>query len=213
MLQLEAASVRDKASRQLLQLSHARLLQKLAGTSRGLQAAVDRAMEQLHAIDDVGAFGRLLLELLAEHAELEGGVVYAVSDTGEVLDPSVANFGEPAGLPRDGRLLVERALRTRRVVSVVDIDDARNGADAGVLAALPLVAADAKVLGVLAMTRLPFTAFHPAALREAFVVVSRLCAELTRAQVEQWVRYSQAGATRRLQRPVPSPQSRWGSIR
>jgi hypothetical protein len=213
VLQLEAAGAREKASRQLLQLSHARLLEKLAGASRGLQAAVDRALERLHAMDDFGAFGRLLLELLAEHAELESGVVYAVGAGFEILEPRIASFGDVVGVPSGGGPLADRAARTRCIVSVVDIDDGRDGAHGAVLAALPLLAADEKVLGVLAMTRLPFSAFHPAALREAFVVVSRICAEVNRDQVERWMRHSPTSTAVRVERAVLRPQSRWGFIR
>jgi hypothetical protein len=194
---LEAALVRERASRHVLQLSHERLAQQLAGAPHSLQASVEVAVPRLAALQSVAEFGRLLLDLLAQHAELQGGAVFVVDGEGRLLEQAVARSG-CAGADSDtvaGSRLVLRAFRTRRLTSVVDAGGVASVGAAGglgaasdhVLAALPLLAADAMLLGVVAIEQMPFTAFHPAALRQAFVLVSRVAGEVEPKLWRGWI--------------------------
>jgi hypothetical protein len=49
------------------------------------------------------------------------------------------------------------------------------------------MAADATVLGVVAITQMPFAAFHPDALRQAFVLASRMMSAVEPATWSQWI--------------------------
>jgi hypothetical protein len=224
VLQLEQAMAREKASRHVLQLSHERLLEQLAGAPHSLDASVAAAVERLSSLRSVSELGRALLDLLAQHAELQGGAVFAVDARGILVDAPVAALGHvpESSAGKGGEWcavasspLVERALQTRRLVSVVDGEQVSGAGQADVLAALPLMAANARVLGVVAMTQLPFTAFHPAALGGAFVLVSGVTSEIDPARWSAWIAELTAGdadggvaKTRRA--AGPRPRARWG---
>jgi hypothetical protein len=221
VVQLESAIGRERASRHVLQLSHERLAQQLAGTPNSVLASVESAVERAKALRSVADFGRSVLELLAQHAELQGGCVFVAGEQGRVIGDAVAIFG---GLPVAScgqSVLVTRALRSRRMVSVIDaglpvgaLGDERSGRDAwseGVLAVLPLLAADASTLGVIAITRMPFAAFHPAALREAFVLVSRVVSAIEPETWRGWVDAFERGAVARESVPATSA-AKWGDI-
>jgi hypothetical protein len=201
VMQLEIAIGRERASRQVLQLSHERLSQQLAGVPHSLQASVEAAVQRLPALRSVAELGRLLLDVLAQHAELEAGEVFVLDGRGRLLERAVASLGgEPGAWMRARSLLVTRAFQTRRLTSVVDAVGVGGAARDDVLAALPLLAADAKVLGVVAITQMPFVAFHPEALRQAFVLVSRMLGEVEPEQWRKWIEELEGGVSQ----PAPA---------
>jgi hypothetical protein len=231
VVQLEAALGRERASRQVLQLSHERLAQQLAGAPHSVQASVEVAVQRLTVLQSVAELGRLVLDLLAQHAELQGGVVFVADGEGRLLEHAVARLGQVGAATdtRAGGLLVTRAFRTRRLTSVVDEGGARSvlagpcAARDHVLAALPLLAANATVLGVLAIEQMPFTAFHPAALRQAFVLVSRVMGEVEPEVWKRWIeQFERSGAPAASRLRVTGVESeavsnavgtsKWGSI-
>jgi hypothetical protein len=225
VVQLEQGIAREKASRHVLQLSHERLLERLAGAPHSLDASVAAAVARLSELKSVSELGRALLELLAQQAELQGGAVFALDGSGVLVDAPVAALGRaPESSAGEGgewcavasSPLVLRALRTRRLVSVVDGEQVSVAGQAGVLAALPLMAADARVLGIVAMTQLPFAAFHPAALSGAFVLVSGVTSQIDPQRWSLWVAALTAGdaeggaAVNRKRAAGPRPRARWG---
>jgi hypothetical protein len=223
--QLERSIGRERASRQVLQLSHERLSQQLAGAQHSVQATVEAAVPRLPALRSVAELGRLVLDMLAQHADLQRGAVFVAGGQGRLLEPAVAELGQGDATSRMWARspLVTRAFQTRRLTSVVDTVGVLGDGRDQVLAALPLLAADAKVLGVVAITQMPFTAFHPAALRQAFVLVSQLMGEVEPEQWKQWIEALERAGERsisaaRVRDGEPREQSdaggktKWGSI-
>lgn len=227
VLQLERAIAKEKSSRHVLQLSHERLVEQLAGVPGSVQASVVAALERLAGFRSARELGRSLLDLLAQHAELQRGAVFAVDGNGTLLEWPVATLGRApetrAGGAGDWACaanspLVVRAVRTRRLTSVVDGDGLAGATGEVVLAALPLLAADARLLGIVAMTQLPFAAFHPGALGRAFVLVSGVTSELEPARWWAWIAEidpGNAGDGTGGSASVTGPQRRatWGSLR
>lgn len=211
--QLEKTIGRERASRQVLQLSHERLSQQLAGVQHSVQASVEAAVQRLPALRSVAELGRLVLDVLAQHAELQRGAMFVADEQGRLLELAVASVGkaESTSWTRAPSLLVTRAFQTRRLTSVVDAGGAVSVAAAArddVLAALPLLAADAKVLGVVAITQIPFAAFHPEALREAFVLVSRMMGEVEPETWRRWIEELESSGAHGVARG----RTKWESI-
>jgi hypothetical protein len=219
-LQLQAALARERDARQVLQLSHQRLAEQLAGAPHSLQASVDAAIARVPQLRSWSEAGRLLLDLLAQHAELQRGSVFALDEAGRLVEPAAATLGRDvntvdASNGFASHPLVARVCESRRLGLVTELTGALPQT-AEVLAVLPLLAADARLGGVLLIEQLPFAAFHAQAMRRAFVLVSRVIGAADLASVIAWQRRPEPSldGSRRVVEGGPRLRSasKWGKI-
>ncbi|HKP55552.1 MAG TPA: hypothetical protein VJV78_02465 [Polyangiales bacterium] len=177
--QLTAALSRERASREVLQVSHRRLLERLPPPTRCLQASLDAARALLRVRRAWSERGQVVLDVLAEHAAVQAATLFVADAGGAALaEPAVAQLGSTAVAARD--LLVQRALRSGKLAMPAE-PASQVAATAGVLAALPLVC-EGRVLGVVAIQLLAFEAYEPRQLQEAMLLLAPLAAELAREQ-------------------------------
>jgi hypothetical protein len=198
VVQLEAALDRERLGRQVLQLSHQRLAERLAGAPHSLEASVKAAVARVPALRSWSEAGRLLLDLLAQHAELQRGSVFALDEAGRLIEPAAATLGwdvQTLGAS-DGfasHPLVASVCKSRRPGLITELRSAAPPI-AEVLAALPLLSADARLAGVLLIEQVPFVAFHAQAMRRAFVIVSRVIGAADLARLVAWQRRPEPGS-------------------
>ena len=143
----------------LLNLSHDRLEQEMLARPGSLRDALAR-LRALSLIGNQqsepmpGAAG--LLQLLSQYVNIESAQIYELQPKGGsyVLGKPVAALGEPADLQPDDQLLL-LALEKESLVHIANQEISLERSTSQLVVA-PLVAGDGDLVGVLAVTRMPF---------------------------------------------------------
>jgi polysaccharide biosynthesis protein PelD len=216
VVQLEIASERERRARRVLQLSHEKLEEQLAGAQHSVEAALKSVVDRVRPLRSAAEFGRLVLDVLAQHASVTEASVW-VSGEGELELiaacgarelRAVGRIGSAASLssisfPRSASrsssssvasVVIQRALAERGVVMRLERTTEEPGAARDEpLAAVPLIATDGAVSGVVAIERMEFSAFRADGLRRVEVLVSALMAEVDIETWRMWVAAASGG--------------------
>lgn len=158
----------------LLNLSHDRLEQEMLTRPGSLRDALVRlrslSMAQ-GATDQALPGAQGLLQMLSQYVNIEAAAVYtlAPSQEGDTLGPQVASMGEPEPLTADDELLV-LALQEGKLVHIASQETSLPRQTTQLVVA-PLVAGDSQLIGVLAVTRMPFFALNTENLQLMLVLL------------------------------------------
>ncbi len=162
----------------LLNLSHDRLEQEMLARPGSLRDALVRLRAAVVEATDTRA-GDLpgtanLLQLLAQYVNIEAAVLYKVADGGTedgvALGAMIGKLGEPL-LLESGDELLKLAFETRNLAHIAEseLSMARNSNQ---LVVAPLVASDNTLIGILAVTRLPFFSLNVENLQMMSVILA-----------------------------------------
>ncbi len=142
----------------LLNLSHDRLEQEMLARPGSLRDALAKLRSAvIESTDDAALPGvEGLLQLLTQYVNVESATLYTInrSTKGWELGPAVGTLGEPIALTRDDPLLA-RALEQGRLIHIADYEVSLERQSRQLIVA-PMVAGDKSIIGVLAVSRLPF---------------------------------------------------------
>jgi hypothetical protein len=213
VLQLEVANERERRARRGLQLSHEKLEAQLAGAPQSVEATLRTVRKRIGTLRGTEEFGWLLLEVLAQHAQVREAAVWVRGPRGLVVVAS----SRAGGLDRVASVSawVEKSLAERAVVSRLEGSDAHlhSGADEP-LAAVPLVAADGHAFGVLSIFNLEFEAFYLRGLTQVEVLVRCVVGAVERDTWEGWLASMASGEEAdRIDAPTRSSGTRpWDVI-
>ena len=159
----------------LLNLSHDRLEQEMLARPGSLRDALAGLRDLLVDAGESpnqlnGADG--LMQLLAQYGNIESATVYAArEDNGNlVLGRSVATLGEPQPLQADDELL-ELALETRNLAHVAGAEVSLQRHSNQLLVA-PLLSSDNALVGLLAVTKMPFFSLNVENLQMMSVILA-----------------------------------------
>jgi polysaccharide biosynthesis protein PelD len=159
----------------LLNLSHDRLEQEMLARPGSLRDALARlrtiAIEGgLSAAPMPGADS--LLNLLSQYVNIESAALYQVTPkgTGFVLGPEVARLGVPAALDPDDELL-QSALEQGSLVHIASKEVSLRRKSNQLIVA-PLIAGIDTVVGILAVTRIPFFSLNVENLQMMSVILA-----------------------------------------
>ena len=166
----------------LLQHSHDRLEQRLAGTTRSLHGALADLRQEFLAANPAEppffGLGDRILSVFASFGSVQLATLHPVTRDGVIL-PAAAHLGQLAS-PSPDDLLLSEALRSKAVASVRDLD--HSGApDTDLLCAIPLCDVRGRVRGIVAVRDMIFIAFNDETLRALAVLgghVGDLLAEI-----------------------------------
>jgi hypothetical protein len=143
----------------LLNFSHDRLEQEMLARPGSLRDALvslrDLTLKDTDKAQALpGASG--LLQLLSQYVNIEAAGIYTLVQKGGdyALGEAVATLGEPEALAPDDELLT-LALENGNLAHVAT-EDAGLGRKSNQLVVAPLIAGDSELIGVLAVTRMPF---------------------------------------------------------
>lgn len=142
----------------LLNLSHDRLEQEMLARPGTLRDALARlralSMEAKPEEPMPGATG--LLQLLSQYVNIESAQIYLLEPKGVsyALGRSIARLGEPVALSADDELL-QRVLEKGGLAHIASPEVSLQRRTSQLVVA-PLVAGDRELVGVLAVTRMPF---------------------------------------------------------
>jgi hypothetical protein len=164
---------RSERSRHLIQLSHAKLEERVVSSRTSLASAMDDAGRRMNEGHSMQELAQVLMDVLATQGHLHAATLYvAARDHGILLSEPVASFGG-TGTSSALHPLVVRAFSTNKLAAIVDqIEVARN--DTSVLAAVPLITARRRTVGVVAIHQMPFMMFHEEQLNQVFVLAGHL---------------------------------------
>lgn len=157
----------------LLNLSHDRLEQEMLARPGSLRDALARLrVLSTEATPDnpmPGSTG--LLQLLSQYVSIESAQIYLLepSDASYVLGRSIAQLGDPAPLAADDELL-QLVLEKGGLAHIAN-HEASLQRHTSQLVVAPLVAGDSELLGVLAVTRMPFFALTSENLQMMLVLL------------------------------------------
>ena len=159
----------------LLNLSHDRLEQEMLARPGSLRdalarlrsIAIERSQDQLPM---PGAAG--LLQLLSQYVNIESAALYTVDERGSslVLGALVTRVGDPATLTPNDELL-RLALETRSLAHIASQDVSLESQSKQLVVA-PLVAGNDTLIGVLAVTRMPFFSLNLENLQMMSVILA-----------------------------------------
>jgi len=143
----------------LLNLSHDRLEQEMLvrpGTLRDALVRLRGLCMNEPAQGDKLPGTQALLQLLSQYVNLESAAIYLLEPTAEgyTLGPAVARLGDPAVLTVDDELL-KIALEQGSLAHISGQESSLPRQTQHLVVA-PLVAGDDRLIGVLAVTRMPF---------------------------------------------------------
>jgi hypothetical protein len=159
----------------LLNLSHDRLEQEMLARPGSLRDALGRlrtiAIEGSREQSPMpGTAG--LLHLLAQYVNIESAAIYTLRarSSGYVLGDQVGRLGEPEDLAADDKLL-ELALEEGKLAHIAsqDVSLARTTKH---LVVAPLVSGNDTLIGVLAVTRMPFYSLNVENLQMMSVILA-----------------------------------------
>ena len=159
----------------LLNLSHDRLEQEMLARPGSLRDALARL--RTIAIEGEPDQQRMpgatsLLQLLSQYVNIESAALYALESrgTGQVLGPLIARLGEPEPLQPDDELL-RMALEENSLVHIAshEVSLERN---TNQLVVVPLISGSDNLIGVLAVTRIPFFSLNVENLQMMSVILA-----------------------------------------
>ena len=169
----------------LLNLSHDRLEQEMLARPGSLRDALARlralTLAGNHQDDPMpGAVG--LLQLLSQYVNIESAQIYELLPKGVsyVLGRPVASLGEPAALQADDQLLL-LALEKESLVHIANQEISLERSTSQLVVA-PLVAGDGDLVGVLAVTRMPFFSLNLENLQMMLVLLGYFADNLRSAK-------------------------------
>ena len=144
----------------LLRLSHDRLEQELLSQPTTMRDAIVQLRERLADARGPGQLpgAQTILQFLAQHCQLEAAALYTVSQDGERRVERVARLGPAADLT-PGDPLLDYVLERGELAHVQADGIAENAATPQLLVA-PITTSDARLLGVLSVSRMPFFALN-----------------------------------------------------
>ena len=159
----------------LLNLSHDRLEQEMLARPGSLRDALARLRTMVIAAD--GATPAMpaaqgLLQLLSQYVNIESATLYLISpgNPDPMLGTSIAQIGEPAPLAANDELL-KLALEEQSLAHIasweVSLERQTNQ-----LVVAPLVAGNDTLIGVLAVTRMPFFSLNVENLQMMSVILA-----------------------------------------
>lgn len=164
---------RSERTRHVIQLSHAKLAERVASGRSSLVAAIESAAQRMAETRSMHELGRVLLEVVANQGNLHAASLYiAGRDITQLVETPVASFGGN-GESSAANPLVRRAFTTGKLAAIVDGPEATS-TDKSVLAAVPLITSQRQIVGVVAVHQLPFMAFHAEHLNQMFVLAGHL---------------------------------------
>lgn len=143
----------------LLNLSHDRLEQEMLARPGSLRDALVSLRDQVLSTDrHAGQLPGLpaLLHLMAQYVNIESAAIYLTDDrNGHVaLGPLAESLGEPHAMDA-GDELFKLAVETRNLAHVAGSEVTYERQSTQLIVA-PLIASDDRIIGVLAVTKLPF---------------------------------------------------------
>ncbi|HEX4351679.1 MAG TPA: hypothetical protein VHZ95_02170 [Polyangiales bacterium] len=171
VLQLE----RTRRSRELLEISHGRLAQRMAAPALSLEDSILKAETKFARASTRAELARALLEALSSQAIVQVASFHRVLPGRRLVPEPIAQLGasEAAAEPH---ALVMRALATGRFASIADAETLALSPvrDHSVVAALPIATTDAQLVAVVAIHRMPFLSLAPGQLRHTLLLAGYL---------------------------------------
>ena len=173
----------------LLRLSHDRLEQRLAGSSRSLREAILRLRRRFggwsaEGGDPLERSGDEILELVADYGSLASAALYRVDDDGAPVMAPLATMGEEFTPDADDPVLAQ-ALSSGDLVSVAALASERrhHHTETNLVAAIPLTPTSGPIRGVIAVRHMPFFALTGANLKLLAVLGGHIADALDMAEV------------------------------
>ncbi len=144
----------------LLRLSHDRLEQELLSQPTTMRDAIVQLRERLADARGPGQLpgAQTILQFLAQHCQLEAAALYTVSQDGERRVERIARLGPAADLTPEDPLL--DYVLERGELAHVQADGIADNAATPQLLVAPITTSDARLLGVLSVSRMPFFALN-----------------------------------------------------
>ena len=159
----------------LLNLSHDRLEQEMLARPGSLRDALaglrDLVVDSGEKVEELsGAEG--LLQLLTQYGNIESAAIYAAREEGGrlMLGRTASTLGEPQPLEPDDELL-EIALEKRSLAHIAGAEVSLQRRSNQLLVA-PLLTSDNTLVGVLAVTRMPFFSLNVENLQMMAVILA-----------------------------------------
>jgi len=176
----EARQQQSARSQRVLQLSHARLEERLLAGGWSLENVLRQAARELGRASTPDSVYAVVLDVIAGQAPIHAAsLLRCGAATGREagrpqLEPApVACFGQaPAGAAQHP--VVQRVLATGQVALLAPERVGTTPEENVVLAAVPLVTSTQRWLGVIAVHELPFIAFSPETFNELLAIAERL---------------------------------------
>lgn len=169
----------------LLNLSHDRLEQEMLARPGSLRDALARlralSLDQSNQNESMpGSAG--LLQLLSQYVNIESAQIYTLQPKGTsyALGKPVASLGEPVALQPDDQLLM-LALEKESLVHIASQEVSLERPTSQLVIA-PLVAGDNDLVGVLAVTRMPFFSLNLENLQMMLVMLGYFADNLRSAK-------------------------------
>lgn len=155
----------------LLRMSHERLEQEFISRPVTLRDAIQRIRDLARLATQSGELpgAAELMNLLAQHCQLEVASLYPVRDGETPEMPAAATLGEAAELSLNDPL-VQHAL-SRRVLSHIQSDDVDEELPLRYIIAAPVMNSEKRLLGFLTVERMPFFALQEDVLQMLLVLL------------------------------------------
>jgi hypothetical protein len=159
----------------LLNLSHDRIEQEMLARPGSLRDALARLRDLVISGDrqaEALPAARSLVQLLAQYVSIESAALYTAQEVGGNirLGEPVATLGDPTPLTADDQLL-SLALEKRSVAHIAGEEVSLQRGSRQLMVA-PLIASDDSLVGVLAVSKLPFFSLNVENLQMLAVIVS-----------------------------------------
>jgi polysaccharide biosynthesis protein PelD len=159
----------------LLNLSHDRLEQEMLARPGSLRDALAKVRATVIAAGiskDPMPAAKELLQLLAQYVNIESATLHLLNTDGldPTLDTQVAFIGEPASLEANDALL-QIALEERNLAHIAS-GDVSMQRQTNQLVVAPLIAGNDRLVGVLAITRMPFFSLNVENLQMMSVILA-----------------------------------------
>lgn len=151
----------------LLKVSHDRLEQQLAGSSRSLREALRRLYDELGQDSAAGLTrtrANAMLQLLVRYSQIQIAGIFAVQEGQPVAEP-LATVGKIKTL-QTADPLVQHALAEAKLISIqTEYRQRQPDMDTRFLAVIPFIDANGHINALCAIEAMPFFSFEPQTLR------------------------------------------------
>ncbi len=163
----------------ILKISHERLAQRTASQTtlrNDIIAVRNHIMMSNISASNAESLNNLILKLFADYCSIQQAGLYAVNDSGKIINNALAIYGGGFEImPND--LVLKEALNTLKTTSLKPELATKEKYNKFILLAIPLIDVSGRIWGIVVVNKMPYRAFQPDNIR-LFAILGGYIADL-----------------------------------
>jgi hypothetical protein len=163
----------------ILKISHEKLAQRTASQTtlrNDIIAVRTHIMKSNMSNSNAESLNNLILKLFADYCSIQQAGLYAVDDSGKIINTALAVYGGDFNIMSND-LVLKEALNTLKTTSLKSELATKEKYNKFILLAIPLIDVSGRTWGIVVVNKMPYRAFRPDNIR-LFAILGGYIADL-----------------------------------